>query len=133
MPHCVFLNKKAAYTHSCDGYTHKHERLCEIRRYMHPAIAELTKIIELETTPTAQGFERRQKALTTWINRWVQEYYENQSVTDVKYLSVDFQDFLSLKISQDILLTVVEECIKIKKEQRKIEAELTLLRKKPRT
>jgi len=100
---------------------------------MHPAIAELTKIIELETTPTAQGFERRQKALTTWINRWVQEYYENQSVTDVKYLSVDFQDFLSLKISQDILLTVVEECIKIKKEQRKIEAELTLLRKKPRT
>lgn len=99
---------------------------------MHPALKELFKIIALENTENQPGWFLRQQALLSWIDTWTAEYYENQLVTDSKYLTSEFKDALVYNLSQQILQSIVEDCIVIKPEQRKIEAELLLLRKKPK-
>lgn len=99
---------------------------------MHPALQQLQKIIEMESTPTKLGFRRRQEALDRWIKRWFEKYYEYQDVVDVKQLSSGYKDALTMKVAQDLLLTILEDCITIDIHRQKIVAELQVLRKKPK-
>jgi hypothetical protein len=96
---------------------------------MHRALRELYDICDLERTEELTGWRRRRAELDAWIKRWIEVVEATQPVTDAKYLNTEFSDFLTERLIHNMMEDVVENCAKRDIKRRKIEVELTFLRK----
>jgi hypothetical protein len=76
--------------------------------------------------------DRREKLYKEWVDQWVENYYENQLILDTTKIPSSLKDMFMMKITQDIVLKMLEECVNVNVQARKIEAEMLILRKTPK-
>jgi hypothetical protein len=86
----------------------------------------------LKTIMLTEDKDRREKLYKEWVDQWVESYYENQLILDTSKIPSSLKDMFMMKITQDIVLKMLEECVNVNVQSRKIEAEMLILRKTPK-
>lgn len=95
----------------------------------HPAFAELYNIIKEKDWTEFCPEKTRESLLNDWINKWVIEVEQSQSVVDPKYLDSEHSDFIKYRMGQVLGEALTEECVTFKTSSRKISATLVGLKR----
>ena len=88
----------------------------------HRALKQLQEIIRLRDWTEYCPEQKREEALTKWIEDWIIEVEQSQSVVDSKHLNSDMSDFVKYRMGQVLGESLTEECVKFTIEKNKITA-----------
>lgn len=95
----------------------------------HPAIDELYNIIKEQDWTSFCPEKNRKDLLDKWVEKWIIEVEQSQSVVDAKYLDSDSLDFVKYRMGQVLGEALTEECVAFKSAARKITASMVGLRR----
>lgn len=92
------------------------------------SIKELYKIMAMEGLDRKSGRVARERALEEWIKDWIVEVSTSQSVIK-DTLSSEEDDFLKYYLAYQIGDRLMDECIEVNSEKRKISTKLLALKR----
>lgn len=95
----------------------------------HKALDELRKIMKIEDWTEFCPEKNRDLALDLWIEKWLVDVEQSQSVVDPKYLDSESMDFVKYRMGQVLGEALTEECVTFKTTARKISGQLIGLRR----
>lgn len=95
----------------------------------HPALKELREIIKQRDWTEFCPEKTRDEALSQWIDKWIIEVEQSQSVVDPKYLDSEHSDFIKYRMGQVLGEALTEECVSFTTTARKISGHLLGIRR----
>lgn len=96
----------------------------------HPAIKELYNILKEKDWTDFCPEKVRQDKLEQWIDKWLIEVEQSQSVVNPKYLTSEYNDEIKYKMAQTLAESLAEECTTYTTEKTRITAKMVALRRK---
>ena len=102
----------------------------EIVKMNHPAIKELHNILKVQDWTNFCPEKNRAKLLEQWVEKWIVEVEESQSVVNKMYLDSEHLDLIKYKLGEALGQSLAEECVTYRTEDRNISASLLGFRRK---
>lgn len=96
----------------------------------HEAIKELYNILKEQDWTSFCPEKNRAALLDKWVDRWVVEVEQSQSVVNKKYLDSEHLDLVKYKLGEQLGQSLAEECVVFKTEERCISGNMIALRRK---
>jgi hypothetical protein len=95
----------------------------------HPAFKELQKILQERDWTEFCPEKNREAMFEAWMEKWIVEVEQSQSVVNPKYLDSEHSDFIRYRMGQVLGEALTEECVNFKNENKKITATMVGLRR----
>jgi hypothetical protein len=96
----------------------------------HPAIKELYNILKVQDWTSFCPEKERQALLDKWLDKWVVELEQSQSVVNKKYLDSEHLDLVKYKLGEQLGQSLAEECVTYNIEEKNISGQMIALRRK---
>lgn len=94
----------------------------------HKAFKELYNILKIEGLSRKDGLEARQEALDRWLNSWVEEISISQPIIK-KNLTKEDKALITEHVLEQVLETLMDDCIYLEQTPKKIEVKLYGIRR----
>jgi hypothetical protein len=95
----------------------------------HPAIKELYNIIKVEDWTNFCPEKNRQALLDEWIEKWMIQVEQSQSVVNPKLLDSEHSDFIKYRMGQILGEALTEECVSFETDKKQIKARMVGLKR----
>lgn len=95
----------------------------------HPAIKELYNILKEQDWTSFCPEKKRKELLDKWVETWIIEVEQSQSVLDPKYLDSEHMDFIKYRMGQVLGEALTEDCVEYKTSGKSISAGMVGLRR----
>lgn len=97
------------------------------------ALDQLYSIIELESDGFQSGKLIRQKALTKWIDKWIEIIKSEQSIVNKKYLHGPHEEEMKELLALKMIDTVTEYAVQYNIKDTSVESRMMVVRRNGRT